>query len=138
MLGRAPPVPQLAPVQTTDERTKNESNEQQINPNANTVAATEDHPNPEMELRVVEDMHGVRVDAAAGRLRVSFSAGVSLSRTPEMEASQQPQNPAARAQKPMDDRLLTWAALGLTVAIVALLVKKFLKSSGISGYVDGL
>ncbi|XP_038988814.1 ubiquitin-conjugating enzyme E2 32-like [Phoenix dactylifera] len=138
MLSRAPPVPQLAPVQTIDERKKNASNEQQISPNSNTVAATEDHPNPEMERRVVEDVPGVHVDAAAGRLRVSFSAGVSLSTTPQVEASEQPENPVARAQKPMDDRLLTWVALGLTVAIVALLVKKFLKSSGSAGFVDGL
>nr|XP_010938255.1 ubiquitin-conjugating enzyme E2 32 [Elaeis guineensis] len=132
MLSRAPPVPQLAPVQTTDEQKKNASNEQQINPHSNTVGVTEDHPNPEMERRVVED-------AAAGRLRVSFSAEVSLSRTPEeVEIGEQPQNPVARAQKPMDDRLLTWVAVGLTVAIIALLVKKFLKSSGFAGYVDGL
>ncbi|KAL8481219.1 hypothetical protein ACS0TY_027126 [Phlomoides rotata] len=34
------------------------------------------------------------------------------------------------APKPADDRLFTWAAFGLTVAIVVLLLKKFLKANG--------
>ncbi|CAH2053507.1 unnamed protein product [Thlaspi arvense] len=34
------------------------------------------------------------------------------------------------AQKPVDDRLFTWAAVGLTIAIVVLLLKKFIRSSG--------
>ncbi|CAE6193212.1 unnamed protein product [Arabidopsis arenosa] len=34
------------------------------------------------------------------------------------------------AQKPGDDRLFTWAAVGLTIAIVVLLLKKFVRSSG--------
>lgn len=34
------------------------------------------------------------------------------------------------APKPADDRLFTWAAFGLTLAIVVLLLKKFLKANG--------
>lgn len=34
------------------------------------------------------------------------------------------------AQKQSDDRLFTWAAVGLTIAIVVLLLKKFVRSSG--------
>ncbi|XP_023634404.1 ubiquitin-conjugating enzyme E2 32 isoform X2 [Capsella rubella] len=34
------------------------------------------------------------------------------------------------AQRVGDDRLLTWAAVGLTIAIVVLLLKKFVRSSG--------
>lgn len=34
------------------------------------------------------------------------------------------------APKPADDRLFTWAAFGLTIAIVVLLLKKFLKANG--------
>ncbi|KAJ0557425.1 hypothetical protein HanIR_Chr07g0325011 [Helianthus annuus] len=33
-------------------------------------------------------------------------------------------------QKPADDRLFTWAAVGLTVAIMVLLLKKYMKASG--------
>lgn len=40
------------------------------------------------------------------------------------------QNPAPRVAKPADDRLYTWAAFGLTVAIVVLLLKKILKANG--------
>ncbi|KAJ0076437.1 hypothetical protein Patl1_35195 [Pistacia atlantica] len=35
-----------------------------------------------------------------------------------------------RAQKPVDDRLFTWTAGGLTTAILAFLLKKFMKYSG--------
>ncbi|EOA31085.1 hypothetical protein CARUB_v10014236mg [Capsella rubella] len=41
------------------------------------------------------------------------------------------------AQKPVDDRLFTWAAVGLTIAIVVLLLKKFIRSSGYgAGFMD--
>ncbi|KAI3469293.1 hypothetical protein Pfo_025956 [Paulownia fortunei] len=38
--------------------------------------------------------------------------------------------PEPRVPKPADDRLFTWAAFGLTIAIVVLLLKKFLKANG--------
>uniref|UniRef100_A0A0D3E4X1 Uncharacterized protein n=1 Tax=Brassica oleracea var. oleracea TaxID=109376 RepID=A0A0D3E4X1_BRAOL len=34
------------------------------------------------------------------------------------------------AQKPVDDRLFTWAAVGITITILILLLKKFIRSSG--------
>ncbi|CAN8274950.1 unnamed protein product [Cochlearia groenlandica] len=37
---------------------------------------------------------------------------------------------AREAQRPGDDRLFTWAAVGLTIAIVVLLLKKWVRSSG--------
>lgn len=41
------------------------------------------------------------------------------------------------AQKPVDDRLFTLAAVGLTIAIVVLLLKKFIRSSGYgAGFMD--
>jgi ubiquitin-conjugating enzyme E2 J1 len=43
-----------------------------------------------------------------------------------------------RVQKPADDRLFTWAAVGLAIAIVVLLLKKFMKSSGYGAFfMDG-
>lgn len=36
----------------------------------------------------------------------------------------------SEVRKQADDRLFTWAAFGLTVAIVVLLLKKFLKANG--------
>lgn len=40
------------------------------------------------------------------------------------------QSAPSEVRKQADDRLFTWAALGLTVAIVVLLLKKFLKANG--------
>lgn len=41
------------------------------------------------------------------------------------------------AQKPVDDRLFTWAAVGITIAIMVLLLKKFIRSSGYgAGFMD--
>ncbi|KAJ4886770.1 Ubiquitin-conjugating enzyme E2 32 [Raphanus sativus] len=41
------------------------------------------------------------------------------------------------AQKPVDDRLFTLAAVGLTIAIMVLLLKKFIRSSGYgTGFMD--
>ncbi|KAG7535140.1 F-box associated interaction domain [Arabidopsis thaliana x Arabidopsis arenosa] len=46
-------------------------------------------------------------------------------------------NAGLRFWKPVDDRLFTWAAVGLTIAIVVLLLKKFIRSSGYgAGFVD--
>ncbi|KFK36126.1 hypothetical protein AALP_AA4G081100 [Arabis alpina] len=43
---------------------------------------------------------------------------------------QEQQTVVRAAQKPADDRLFTWAAVGLTIAIMVLLLKKFVRSSG--------
>ncbi|XP_024005859.1 ubiquitin-conjugating enzyme E2 32 [Eutrema salsugineum] len=43
---------------------------------------------------------------------------------------EQPTVVVRTAQKPSEDRLFTWAAVGLTIAIVVLLLKKFVRSSG--------
>lgn len=41
------------------------------------------------------------------------------------------------AQKPVDDRLFTLAAVGLAIAIMVLLLKKFIRSSGYgTGFMD--
>lgn len=138
MLSKAPPVPQLPPPSPTEEATTTDVavQESQTLSDTNVTPAAEEPQNLELQ-QVAEDVHEVRVDAAAGRLRVSFRAGVSVSRSTE-EAGSQTQAVAATVQKPASDRLFTWAAVGLTVAIVVLLMKKFLKSNGIAGYMDGL
>ena len=47
------------------------------------------------------------------------------------------QNPTIAIQKPKHDRLLTLAAFGLTLVIMALVIKKFLKINGLAGYIEG-
>ncbi|MQL98764.1 hypothetical protein Taro_031479 [Colocasia esculenta] len=147
MLSKAPPVPELAPSAASD-KDPNEAGEENAQPNhlaTDAAAATPDSPNqgsdtngnPEAEERLVEEVREVRLNAGAGGVRVSFSAGVRFQRTtPNVDDSGQPANSAARVRKPVDDRLFTYAAVGLTVAIIVLLVKKFLKSNGLAGYTD--
>ncbi|XP_068663325.1 ubiquitin-conjugating enzyme E2 32-like [Aristolochia californica] len=132
MLCKALPVPHPSPAPPAEEISSNEVGESQVNSEILEDMATE-HPNPsEAEPMTVEDVREVRVNADAGPLRVSFSAGFQLTRRMSAESSSQP-----RVQKP-DDRLFTWAAFGLTIAIVVLLVKKFMKANGYGSPVDGL
>lgn len=135
MLSKAPPVPAQLPNTTPEENSNTEDKESEDNSSSN-ASPVEDGPNPEVrEEEVMEEVHEGHVEAAVGQLRV----GLSLSRQPEAEAQvvERPKT-SAKAQKPMDDRLLTWAAVALTVAIVVLLVKKFVKSHGLIGYfMDG-
>ncbi|KAJ0960774.1 hypothetical protein J5N97_001333 [Dioscorea zingiberensis] len=139
MLSKAPPVPEILPTTATDEQTNDAITEANTttdsvteNASPDAAAASIQEPlNPETEQRMVEDVHEVRVNAAAGPLRVSFTAGVSLSRRASApQSAQQPQRPVARAQ-PMDDRLFTLAAIGLTIAISILILKKFLEANNI-------
>uniref|UniRef100_A0A1D1Z6T1 Ubiquitin-conjugating enzyme E2 32 n=1 Tax=Anthurium amnicola TaxID=1678845 RepID=A0A1D1Z6T1_9ARAE len=110
------------------------------------VAAMDEVPNqnidfggPEVEQRIMEDARVVRLNVGSGWLRVSFSAGVTLTRRmPNLEPTGQPPVSIARVQKHADQQLLTYAAVGLTIAIVVLLVRKFIKSSDLAGYTDGL
>ncbi|XP_010546979.1 PREDICTED: ubiquitin-conjugating enzyme E2 32-like [Tarenaya hassleriana] len=64
----------------------------------------------------------------------------TTSEAPARDLSNQSlQRSQTREQKPADDRLFTWAAIGLTIAIVVLLLKKFIKSSGYGAplFMDG-
>lgn len=136
MLAKAPPVPPLTAISSSEAATPqitappvtdqneavngNADNEVELDP-----GRAQQNLIPEPDREVVENVHEVRVDAGAGRLHVGFRAEVTVTRGQSV------------VQKPRDDRLYTWAAIGLTVAIVVLLVKKVLKSSGYGGYMDG-
>ncbi|KAI0528957.1 hypothetical protein KFK09_001501 [Dendrobium nobile] len=135
MLSKVPAVPELPPPASINEETNSSISEeaQQTNASNNEAPPAEAVvPNPQVEGMAAEDMHELRVDAAAGRLRLSFRAEVAVSRETI------PERDSVRAQKPMTDRFFNWAAIGLVVAIVVLLVKKFLKSNGIAPYLDEL
>nr|DAD38263.1 TPA_asm: hypothetical protein HUJ06_008904 [Nelumbo nucifera] len=145
MLSKAPPIPQLnAPQASNEEESTEKEAEAEVSPqNSGAVAAAEGgHPNPEGDDRIVEDVREVRVNANAGPLRVSFSAGLRVSRRmPAVDPNeqQQLQRQEVRVRKPTDDRIFTWAAIGLTIALVFLLLKKISRSSGYSaGYVERL
>lgn len=149
MLSKAPPVPQLPPpsnnVPTTDAAGEvpqaiPAGEVPQANPEPNAVAPRENPPNPEIEQGPEEDVHEVRVNAAAGPLVVSITAAVRVLRRQAAQAGEQPQAVAGRGQqqKPKSDRLLSAAAVGLAVAIAFLLVKKYLKSRGLPSFMDGM
>lgn len=132
ILSKAPSVPQLPPTPTT-EPTEIVVNEEQVNADSDAIAAAEDLPNQEVEQGAMEDGHVDRGNATTG----PPSAGVSLSRTPAAEVVEQPQRRTARAPNSLDDRVLTWAAIWLVIAILLLLAKKILKSNAYAGYMSG-
>ncbi|XP_022722771.1 ubiquitin-conjugating enzyme E2 32-like isoform X2 [Durio zibethinus] len=84
--------------------------------------------NQQVGDRVVEEEPVAPTDAnqatAEGRMRV-------VREIPASGQSNEPlQRPEMRVQRSADDHLFTWAAVGLTIAILVLLFKKFMKSSG--------
>ncbi|KAF5941535.1 hypothetical protein HYC85_019177 [Camellia sinensis] len=128
MLSKAPPVPQPNPTQASEEHPANEEDESNQSPlEAGAVAAGEELTNPVVGDRIIEEQHGAPLNANPGSAELGvprqFPAG------PSREQLLQRSVPR-RVQKPADDRLFTWAAVGLTIAIVVLLLKKFLKASG--------
>lgn len=137
MLSKAPPVPQLASnlLPAAVPQTDNLQNAEQQGESSNTNVSTVERQNPPVE-RERNVVHEVRLDAEAGPYRVRISAGVVVRRNPAEQRPLQQLQLAANTstQRPSDDRLYTWAAVGLAVAIMILLVKKYLKSAGFIGY----
>ncbi|GAV70865.1 UQ_con domain-containing protein, partial [Cephalotus follicularis] len=120
MLSKAPPVPQLDPTQGSEEHHPNNEIEAQAGSQdaEPPMAAGEQLPNPAVGDRIVVEVH-------EGPVNVNPSPAVVRSpRDVPTRGSEM------RVQKPADDRLFTLAAVGLTIAIMVLLLKKFMKSSG--------
>lgn len=131
MLSKAPPVPQLSPTQDSEEHLTNKEGEAQGSLQEEAaVAAPPSNPaageNPAVGDRIIEEVVEAPVNVNPG------STGVTAStETPAGDSSNRLlHRPETRVQKPADDRLFTWAAVGLTIAIMVLLLKKFMKSSG--------
>ncbi|RZC48678.1 hypothetical protein C5167_017106 [Papaver somniferum] len=123
-----PAPPQHSPQQpASEEDLSNKDGEAQSSPQNGDVIH-EGHPIPEADDRIVEDAREVHVNANAGPLRVSFNAGVTVTR--RVPATDSNTETAVTVATPASDRLFTLAAIGLAVAIAYLLLKKFLKSSG--------
>ncbi|XP_057956871.1 ubiquitin-conjugating enzyme E2 32 [Malania oleifera] len=124
MLSKVPQVPQVSPSESSDEHSPKIEGEAPASPqNADPASAGEGHQNPGPDDRIAEDPHEAPGNANA---RPVLSRQVSAGDSGE----QLLQTPELRVQRPADDRLFTWAAVGLTIAIVVLLLKKFMKSSG--------
>lgn len=125
MLSKAPPVPQLSPSDTPEEQpTKSEEDTAQASAqNGDVSPASEGLPNPLVGERVVEEHQEVPANASPPPARARAATEIHSS-------NQVLQRREARVQRTADDRLFTWAAVGLTIAIVILLLKKFMKASG--------
>lgn len=121
-MNKAPLVPQLLPNPTTE---SSDSTVGEIDANPDAISATEELQNQQMEDRVVEAENEAGAVADAERRSVSSTTEMRL-RTPTVEVDEQLQRP--RVQQSFQDRALNWAAIWLAVAILILLMKKFLKS----------
>ncbi|XP_059434952.1 ubiquitin-conjugating enzyme E2 32 [Corylus avellana] len=130
MLSKAPPVPQVSSSQAPEEQPTNREGEAQ----EDSQNAGEELQIPTVGDRIVEEVQEgpVNADSSPGGVRASREIPSSGSRDQPL------QKPETRVHKAADDRLFTWAAVGLTFAIVVLLLKKFMKSSGHGGlFTDG-
>lgn len=131
MLSKAPPVPKLSVSQDSEEHHTNREGEAEASVQEEGPIA-ENHQNPpadenlEVGDRIIEEVPEAPVNVNLGTTGVR-----ALREAPTNGSSDQLLlKPETRVQKPADDRLFTWAAVGLTIAIVVLLLKKFMKSSG--------
>lgn len=124
MLSKAPPVPQLS---TCEERPGNREGEAQASSiDAMVSGAGEGLPAPVGD-RIIEE---VQEDVPASVNPNPVVAGTSREVPANASGVQLQPKPETRVQKPADDRLFTWAAVGLTIAILVLLLRKFMKSNG--------
>ncbi|RDX62167.1 Ubiquitin-conjugating enzyme E2 32 [Mucuna pruriens] len=120
MLSKSSPVPQLSPSQASEEQSKTEEAEAQVNlQNPEALPAGEGIPDQAADRIVEEQELPINVNPNPARGEASME---------KSDARVQNMKPEARVQKP-DDRLFTLAAIGLTIAIVVLLLKKFMKST---------
>ncbi|KAF3783260.1 Ubiquitin-conjugating enzyme E2 32 [Nymphaea thermarum] len=154
MLSKVPPQPPICPKpETTDEQIDVAEEvtthaEQAVvmapaaeEPNADAPGIVDGHRMVEDVREVmVEDVREVRMDANAGPLHVSFTAGLRVyRRVPASAEVSEPQHrPQPRAQNLVDDRWLTWLAIGLLIVIMALVLKKYMRSAGLANDGDEL
>lgn len=118
MLSKALPVPQG--TQDAVVETGNEESEEHQTPDQEIEGATETEPQLAADDEIVQEANQTPPNAHVAEASNAVPAS-------EQQLLQKPER---RAPKQADDRLLTWAALGLTIAIVVLLLKKFMKADG--------
>ncbi|KAJ0100572.1 hypothetical protein Patl1_20786 [Pistacia atlantica] len=146
LIDEAPPVPQLSLLHCSEEA-------QESSQDAGGMPSQQGLPNPAVGERITEEIQDVPADANPSPTvaRASQEAPANANPSPSgVKASGEiyargssdhllPPRAEMTVQKPVDDRLFTWAAGGLTIAILVLLLKKFMKSSGHGAvFMDGL
>ncbi|MED6175330.1 Ubiquitin-conjugating enzyme E2 32 [Stylosanthes scabra] len=136
MLSKAPPVPELSPSQTSEEQEQPRIEEAKAevdlqNPEDSPAgeenadqAADEIVEEQELPINANPDPNPAGIEAST-----EIPSAVSGTQSPQKSNTMiQNLKPETRVQKP-DDRMFTVAAIGLTIAIVVLLLKKFIKST---------
>ncbi|KAJ0076303.1 hypothetical protein Patl1_35224 [Pistacia atlantica] len=114
MSSKRPPVPQFSPLECSEDHPGKREEIQEVPADAN-PGLTVARASQEAPAKANPSPSGVR---ASREIYASGSIDNLLPPRAEM-----------RVQKPVDDRLFTWAAGGLTIAILVLSLKKFMKSS---------
>ncbi|KAL2921179.1 Ubiquitin-conjugating enzyme E2 32 [Bienertia sinuspersici] len=127
MLSKAPPVPESL-KQASEEHSGETQAETEVTQGIDDAGTSAESVAPENAggEGIVEE---AQADGENANPLVHREAIPRQVRT-EVPNQQLQQRPTQRVQRPGDDRLLTWAAVGLTIAIVFLLLKKIAKSSG--------
>ncbi|KAK7303687.1 hypothetical protein RJT34_14600 [Clitoria ternatea] len=138
MLSKAPPVPQLNPTLVSEEQPRTEEagtgtgTGLAVNsPNSESLPAGEGVPDQAGDGIVEEEEVLANANPAGVEVARETQNQSSASRSQLLQNSDtrvQSPKPERRVQK-HDDRLFTLAAIGLTIAIVILLLKKFIKST---------
>ncbi|PHT66963.1 Ubiquitin-conjugating enzyme E2 J1 [Capsicum annuum] len=131
MLSKAPPVPQATPSPAPEEQNSNREDEAQAqaSPEKPTdEAAEETHPNPSVADTTTEERRELALDAA-DPVPAPVQAPIE---PPALRRNEHwiMRTPQQTIPRQADDRLFTWAAVVLTIAILALLLKKFMKANG--------
>lgn len=137
MLTKAPPVPQALPNGPNDESNQLPAADSfgehaDKADEGGSVSVSSDLTEPQSESGVAENTAEPPVAEVTNPHLPEASHRENIPRVPLA-----PQNPVVAIQKPKHDRLLTLAAFGLTLAIMALVIKKFLKINGLAGFIEG-
>ncbi|PKI63671.1 hypothetical protein CRG98_015920, partial [Punica granatum] len=122
MLSKAPPVPEVSDDVTSKENNSNLATEGQT-----TMLADE----PVHQAPADEQLQIIPAPADRNNFEEEQPSRELPARDLRSQSLPQPvQQQQATVQKPADDRLFTLAAVGLALAIMVLLLKKFIKSNG--------
>ncbi|CAH1442329.1 unnamed protein product [Lactuca virosa] len=126
MISKAPPVPHPNSPESAEPpsaaATEQSGEAPATPPNANTEITEPEEQQPEGPLNNNTEADIPRVPEQA--------ALVAPPPVPAVVVQQQQHHHQSTVPKPADDRLFTWAAVGLALAIAVLLLKKFMKASG--------
>ncbi|KAK9068350.1 hypothetical protein SSX86_012461 [Deinandra increscens subsp. villosa] len=125
MISKAPPVPKPNSLESSEQPPA--VTEQSCETPANTNTEIAEHEEQEHEGQNEVPLHE-NSEAESSRRVSEQVAPVIPPATLNVPAVVQQHQPMV--QKPADDRLFTWAAVGLALAIAVLLLKKLMKASG--------